>query len=276
MKNIKEYTLILIHYQQIERLKFALDTWAKQTIRPKEILIIDDGTPNFDKVSFTGLNLNIKIFSISHSGNLGKMINYGVSLVKTTYYLILEPSLLPLGPFFAEKMLSRVDKGIQAIPLYGITDTLSPFQGGFDCILFDHTYGDNKIYDFENKQKFLKICASGEYETDSSLAPSYYFPIDGFMKHIDDFLQYNETYDCWGCYDLDYQFRCVQNSIQSYLYYDMAFIHWNHPKVGDMYSRPQNLRYLAFCKEYYKTNKITFLSETEAKEIQTKYAERKI
>jgi glycosyltransferase involved in cell wall biosynthesis len=270
----KEYTVVLIHYEQPQRLVESIQIWSQQTVPPSQFIIVDDGSTFLPSLQKIYESLNLKIIKLSHTGNLGYIINQGIKEVQTDYYCIVESSLLPIGIYYAEKMLKRVSKGIQAIPIYCTTESKLAFQNKAHFIAYTHKFSINEQYSEEHKKILFDGWLLEKCLDAGELCQGFWFPVDGFIKHIDDFLNYNETYQSWGCYDLDYMYRCELSKKKTYCYADMAFMHLDYPKTSLLYQVPQEIYYLDYCYRYYRMHNINYLDQKTMNTIREMYGNR--
>jgi len=261
----KEWSLVLIHYNQNERIPISLKYWREQSIPPTEIILLDDGSLIKPDLHAQGRE-SISVFHLEHTGNIGAILNKGIDATHTPIFMTAEPSLLPVGKYFAEKQLARLEKGSFHIPIYAITSSLPMLDiGNIDA--FDHTFGQN-----QRTSTRFGVWNIPDLQTPRKIEGMWY-PVEGHFTAKADFLRYNEKYTCWGFYDLDLAVRYYLKGIQIFTQDESAICHWNHPRIGNWYDRAKTQPLFDFCKRYYEAYKITTLDKQTENKIWQEYCD---
>lgn len=266
----KNYSLILFHHRQKDRVLRSIEIWMNQTIPPEEIIVIDDD-PDIPFVNKTQYD-NVAIYNYHSEGNIGKLLNYGISKTTTEKFFTAEPSLVPIGQYFMEKMLKRSAEKTIAIPVYCTSESYAILKGKGDFVAYQHQFGTNIPFPKAmNPMLFQGFISADKSEVGRS-CHNLWYPPEGHLRYKSTFLNYNETYDCWGCYDIDYMSRMVNDHFRVKTYTDMGIVHIDHLKIGQMYSKPRNLKYLRHCLDYYHKYQISKLSSSLALDIRNQYS----
>ena len=108
IKNPKVSVVIRSHNES-KWIKECLDQLNNQSIKPSEILLIDncstDGT-----VQICKKYKKVKIFNYKKKYFPGKMLNFGISKTKNSLILILSAHCIPYDKYFIQKLVEPIIK----------------------------------------------------------------------------------------------------------------------------------------------------------------------
>lgn len=193
------YTVISLFYNQHERLDILKRWITDQVLKPKEIIILDDGSDDPVKVPWA------RVIRFPHTMNIAHMSNVGVSEVKTKFFVITSPDLL-YSPNFASKSIEILEKNPGMYVVVG---------GCVPCL-------DSVIY-MANPPKSVYHAKEGIY----SQHPADYAPT-GWIERVGNFIGFNEKALGWGYYDNEYSNRYVAKGGKYIVCNDICMYHLNH------------------------------------------------
>jgi len=170
------YTVISLFYNQHERLPMLKRAWDAQTVKPDEIIIVDDGSDDPVEVDWA------RVIRLPHTMNIARASNVGVDACKSEYYVITSPDTI-YSPNFAGESLRLM--------------TTTPWASK---MMFYGACGDTKSPDNLPPLNFIPVA-----EAWPPAAPS------AWMMWKPGFLRFDEAYKGWGRYDDDYALRFIRS-----------------------------------------------------------------
>lgn len=199
-----KYTVLMLHYNQQDRLQGIIDTWNKQTIPPEKILVLDDGSDDAP----ASRDSNVEIVRLPHTMNVGKNINVGYDMVETGYYVVTSADLF-CNPEFAERSMKllRDELPPMSVPVgqFIKTSTLDPCQDKKPTRVGGRTV--------EFRKNGMKVK----------------FPVgEGWMRRTSECLYYSEDYTGWGFEDTDYMARFKLAGGKFFGYNYLRLFHLDH------------------------------------------------
>lgn len=116
IKNPK-VSVVIRSYNESKWIKECLDQLYNQSIKPNEILLIDncstDGT-----VQICKKYKQVKIFNYKKKYFPGKMLNFGISKTKNSLILILSAHCIPYDKYFIQKLVEPLIKNTNIFAVY--------------------------------------------------------------------------------------------------------------------------------------------------------------
>jgi glycosyltransferase involved in cell wall biosynthesis len=200
-----QYTLIFKNYNQWNEIDKCLKRWMESTIKPVEIIIMDDGSDEERHPP------NCSVFRFPHTGNTSKMINYTVNHLNTEYFIITTPYLYPCKDYV--EYLFRFDKMVEKSYIFGQMAKVNDYDATYDLVM------DPPFY-----VKF----------NNSSINPP---SICLFKKS--EFLYFNEEFEGWGFEDSEYFLRWIHKGNNIYRSPNLLFYYVKHEHKGKYYENIQ-------------------------------------
>jgi len=94
MKNIK-VSVIIRTFNESKWINLCISKLKNQTIKPYEIIVVDNHSSDGTKKLVKQLNKDVKIFNFTEEYFPGKMLNFGISKTKGNYILIISAHCIP-------------------------------------------------------------------------------------------------------------------------------------------------------------------------------------
>lgn len=261
MKN--DYTVVLIHYNQPDRIELAYNAWMAQTIQPKKILVIDDGS-EFKQFKTLPQHQEIEYVMLPHRENLPLNLNIGIDKVTTEYFIDCEPSLIPVGKYYVEKQFYYLQKyNKRIIPMMIYANDYNDIAKYKQTEIFKFGFGKEYLIQTINEFNMLYELWNTKKTSDIQTFTDFWRPSGGTVCETSEFLRYNEGYHGWGLYDMDYEYRWLKANQTVMGCIDHAIVHINHPKnTNDSFYQAgdnRNIVYYNFCLTYYRLHNVTKL-----------------
>lgn len=102
-------SVIMPAYNEEKYIKYSIDSLLNQTIRPDEIIIVDDGSSDRTKEICSSYGDPVRVFSKEHSG-AGASRNFGVSKSTGDIIVFFDADMVA-PPEYIEKLVSPIIKG---------------------------------------------------------------------------------------------------------------------------------------------------------------------
>jgi glycosyltransferase involved in cell wall biosynthesis len=183
-----------------------------QLVPPAEIILVDDGSKTPPSIKDCP---KVRYVRIDHTANLSKVLNTGMDLVRTPWWLDTAPDLIH-SPNFISWSLAKM------------ADLINKNSSPPGWMIIPNWFGIKSPDDIPDRVDIKKIQVE-EIVTDShaGIAP----PCCGLRDAATwQKLGYNEGFVGWGGYDVDANYRFWLAGGRFYTSPHIAVYHINHPK----------------------------------------------
>ncbi len=157
MKNKVKVSVLIRSHNEGKWIGICLNKINKQTLKPYEILLIDnnstDGTVEIAKTYYN----KIKIYNYKEEYTPGKMLNFGLSKCKGNYVLILSAHCIPCDNYLIENLIKKLEINKQVCASYARQVALS-FSDDLTVRDLMLTYGSESRIQ-KNDPQFNNACS---------------------------------------------------------------------------------------------------------------------
>lgn len=206
----KPYTILCIHYNQNEILDFNLKHTLSLNPSPLEIIVLDDGSdvkPKFD-------DPRVRFMYFDHRENISYMVNEGVLMLKTEYFIIITSKMLLDTKFVYLSFLVYQEK----VKYTGIMVNVKNYRELPELIMTPPYFENLVIPD---------------------TIPDYH-PLGPYLEHIDNWVWYNEAYVGYGYEDVDYYYRWAINGGSTIRTNCLIFYKYSTSRNSHFYTSPND------------------------------------
>jgi glycosyltransferase involved in cell wall biosynthesis len=193
-----DYTVIYLNYNQGLKLEQSINDWLSllPDFKPKEILIIDDGSVPVPKE-----NGIIRVVGFPHTAHMAHLANVGVDECKTDWFIYWDAGRQLTLEYIALQLHLK-NKNELNIPLE---------------------------LNVKERGSIISKVAPSNHRVE--ITDSEFLPTGLSLMHKETFLYYNEVYDNGiGRHDMDYNYRWLLMGRKIYHCTSMIAIHINHER----------------------------------------------
>jgi glycosyltransferase involved in cell wall biosynthesis len=224
-----DYTVIFTVWNKTKQLNERIQDWWNLPLlmQPNEIIVLDDGSDDPPQDSN-----KVRVIHFKHTGNLSHIQNIGVDECKTDWLIFTDPSHIVTLEYLSI-LFSFRDEKILLIPT---------------------------IVNVIRKEDIKPICTPLSSFID--IPNGDYFPNGPSLMNKKTFLYFNEFYDGYGMYDIEYGIRWLLAGYRARFCTKLFLFHIEHERGYFTRVKEIRNRYIYdIMIEKYKNEKITSLKD---------------